>query len=160
MTANRIADAQKQLDTLIRTAYAKAFPDKEMRDFIIEIPKDTSHGDFASNAAMVNAKNAGEAPGHCRRPAGEHGLCRQLLCFGGNRQPRLPELPSGPELVLGCRAERAGLRCRLRPLDYGQGKKVMVEFVSANPTGPMHMGNARGGAIGDCLASALDFAGL
>lgn len=62
MTANRIADAQKQLDTLIRTAYAKAFPDKEMRDFIIEIPKDTSHGDFASNAAMVNAKNAGKAP--------------------------------------------------------------------------------------------------
>ena len=62
MTANRIADAQKQLDTLIRTAYAKAFPGKEMRDFIIEIPKDTSHGDFASNAAMVNAKNAGKAP--------------------------------------------------------------------------------------------------
>lgn len=69
MTANRIADAQKQLDTLIRTAYAKAFPDKEMRDFIIEIPKDTSHGDFASNAAMVNAKNAGKAPRDiARRP--------------------------------------------------------------------------------------------
>ena len=65
MTANRIADAQKQLDTLIRTAYAKAFPGKEMRDFIIEIPKDTSHGDFASNAAMVNAKNAGKP---CWRP--------------------------------------------------------------------------------------------
>ena len=43
--------------------------------------------------------------------------------------------------------------------DVGGGKKVMVEFVSANPTGPMHMGNARGGAIGDCLAAALDFAG-
>ena len=43
--------------------------------------------------------------------------------------------------------------------DYGHGEKVMVEFVSANPTGPMHMGNARGGAIGDCLASALDCAG-
>jgi arginyl-tRNA synthetase len=43
--------------------------------------------------------------------------------------------------------------------DYGQGKKILVEFVSANPTGPMHIGNARGGAIGDCLASVLDYAG-
>ena len=72
MTANRIADAQKQLDTLIRTAYAKAFPGKEMRDFIIEIPKDTSHGDFASNAAMVNAKMPARLPGTlpppCWRP--------------------------------------------------------------------------------------------
>ncbi|MBS6701403.1 MAG: arginine--tRNA ligase [Clostridiales bacterium] len=44
--------------------------------------------------------------------------------------------------------------------DYGRGKRVMVEFVSANPTGPMHMGNARGGALGDCLAAALDYAGF
>ena len=43
--------------------------------------------------------------------------------------------------------------------DYGRGKKINVEFVSANPTGPMHMGNARGGALGDCLAAVLDFAG-
>ena len=43
--------------------------------------------------------------------------------------------------------------------NYGEGKKVLVEFVSANPTGPMHIGNARGGAIGDCLASVLSFAG-
>ena len=44
--------------------------------------------------------------------------------------------------------------------DYGNGKRVLVEFVSANPTGPMHIGNARGGAIGDCLASVLDWAGF
>ena len=43
--------------------------------------------------------------------------------------------------------------------DYGNGKKINVEFVSANPTGPMHMGNARGGALGDCLAAVLDYAG-
>ena len=62
MTANRIADAQKQLDTLIRTAYAKAFPGKEMRDFIIEIPKDTSHGDYASSYAMAGARALHQAP--------------------------------------------------------------------------------------------------
>ena len=44
--------------------------------------------------------------------------------------------------------------------DIGKGKRVLVEFVSANPTGPMHIGNARGGAIGDCLASVLDWAGF
>ena len=44
-------------------------------------------------------------------------------------------------------------------IEMGKGKKVMVEFVSANPTGPMHMGNARGGALGDCMASVLEYAG-
>jgi len=44
-------------------------------------------------------------------------------------------------------------------LDIGRGQKVMVEFVSANPTGPLHMGNARGGALGDCIASVLEKAG-
>jgi arginyl-tRNA synthetase len=43
--------------------------------------------------------------------------------------------------------------------NYGEGKRINVEFVSANPTGPMHMGNARGGALGDCLAGVLDYAG-
>lgn len=42
----------------------------------------------------------------------------------------------------------------------GKGQKYMVEFVSANPTGPMHMGNARGGALGDCLAAVLDWAAM
>ena len=160
MTANRIADAQKQLDTLIRAAYAKAFPGKEMRDFIIEIPKDTSHGDFASNAAMVNAKNAGKAP---------RDIAAALLeamdftgsYFGaaetagpGFMNFRLGQnwFSDSVQSVLDCGADYGRS-------DYGHGEKVMVEFVSANPTGPMHMGNARGGAIGDCLASALDFAG-
>ena len=62
MTDNHIADAQAQLDRIVRQAYAAAFPEKELRDFVIEIPKDTSHGDFATNVAMVNTKNVGRAP--------------------------------------------------------------------------------------------------
>ena len=160
MTANRIADAQKQLDTLIRTAYAKAFPDKEMRDFIIEIPKDTSHGDFASNAAMVNAKNAGKAPRDIAAAllenmdfAGSYFVSAETA-GPGFLNFRLGQnwFSDAVQSVLDCGTDYGRS-------DYGQGKKVMVEFVSANPTGPMHMGNARGGAIGDCLASALDFAG-
>ena len=160
MTANRIADAQKQLDTLIRTAYAKAFPGKEMRDFIIEIPKDTSHGDFASNAAMVNAKNAGKAPRDIAAAlleamdfTGSYFVAAETA-GPGFMNFRLGQnwFSDSVQSILDCGADYGRS-------DYGHGEKVMVEFVSANPTGPMHMGNARGGAIGDCLASALDFAG-
>lgn len=160
MTANRIADAQKQLDTLIRTAYAKAFPGKEMRDFIIEIPKDTSYGDFASNAAMVNAKNAGKAPRDIAAAlleamdfTGSYFVAAETA-GPGFMNFRLGQnwFSDSVQSVLDCGADYGRS-------DYGHGEKVMVEFVSANPTGPMHMGNARGGAIGDCLASALDFAG-
>ncbi len=160
MTANRIADAQKQLDTLIRTAYAKAFPGKETRDFIIEIPKDTSHGDFASNAAMVNAKNAGKAPRDIAAAlleamdfTGSYFVAAETA-GPGFMNFRLGQnwFSDSVQSVLDCGADYGRS-------DYGHGEKVMVEFVSANPTGPMHMGNARGGAIGDCLASALDFAG-
>ena len=160
MTANRIADAQKQLDTLIRAAYAKAFPGKEMRDFIIEIPKDTSHGDFASNAAMVNAKNAGKAPRDIAAALLEAmDFTGSYFVAAETAGPGFMNFHLGQnwfsdsvQSVLDCGADYGRS-------DYGHGEKVMVEFVSANPTGPMHMGNARGGAIGDCLASALDFAG-
>ena len=160
MTDNHIADAQAQLDRIIRQAYAAAFPEKELRDFVIEIPKDTSHGDFATNVAMVNTKNVGRAP---------RDIAAALIaamdfsdsCFPGAESAgpgfinfRLGQrwFSEAVQAVLGCGRDYGRS-------DVGGGKKVMVEFVSANPTGPMHMGNARGGAIGDCLAAALDFAG-
>ena len=160
MTDNHIADAQSQLDRIIRQAYAAAFPEKELRDFVIEIPKDTSHGDFATNVAMVNTKNVGRAPRDIAAALIE------AMDFSGSFFTGAES--AGPGFInfrLGQRwfseAVQAVLGCGrdYGRSDVGGGKKVMVEFVSANPTGPMHMGNARGGAIGDCLAAALDFAG-
>ena len=160
MTDNHIADAQSQLDRIIRQAYAAAFPEKELRDFVIEIPKDTSHGDFATNVAMVNTKNVGRAPRDIAAALIE------AMDFSGSFFTGAES--AGPGFInfrLGQRwfseAVQAVLDCGrdYGRSDVGGGKKVMVEFVSANPTGPMHMGNARGGAIGDCLAAALDFAG-
>ena len=160
MTDNHIADAQAQLDRIIRQAYAAAFPEKELRDFVIEIPKDTSHGDFATNVAMVNTKNVGRAPRDIAAALIE------AMDFSGSFFTGAES--AGPGFInfrLGQRwfseAVQAVLECGrdYGRSDVGGGKKVMVEFVSANPTGPMHMGNARGGAIGDCLAAALDFAG-
>ena len=160
MTDNHIADAQAQLDRIIRQAYAAAFPEKELRDFVIEIPKDTSHGDFATNVAMVNTKNVGRAPRDIAAALIE------AMDFSGSFFTGAES--AGPGFInfrLGqwwfSEAVQAVLDCGrdYGRSDVGGGKKVMVEFVSANPTGPMHMGNARGGAIGDCLAAALDFAG-
>ena len=160
MTDNHIADAQAQLDRIIRQAYAAAFPEKELRDFVIEIPKDTSHGDFATNVAMVNTKNVGRAPRDIAAALIE------AMDFSGSFFTGAES--AGPGFInfrLGQRwfseAVQAVLDCGrdYGRSDVGSGKKVMVEFVSANPTGPMHMGNARGGAIGDCLAAALDFVG-
>ena len=160
MTDNHIADAQAQLDRIIRQAYAAAFPEKELRDFVIEIPKDTSHGDIATNVAMVNTKNVGRAPRDIAAALIE------AMDFSGSFFTGAES--AGPGFInfrLGQRwfseAVQAVLGCGrdYGRSDVGGGKKVMVEFVSANPTGPMHMGNARGGAIGDCLAAALDFAG-
>ena len=160
MTDNHIADAQAQLDRIIRQAYAAAFPEKELRDFVIEIPKDTSHGDFATNVAMVNTKNVGRAPRDIAAALIEAmDFSGSFFTGAESAGPGFINFPLGQRWF--SEAVQAVLDCGrdYGRSDVGGGKKVMVEFVSANPTGPMHMGNARGGAIGDCLAAALDFAG-
>ena len=97
-----------------------------------------------------------EPPGDRRGAAGAHGPGGQLFCLRGDRRPRLSELPPGASSWYRRCSGRCGERGRgLRPQRYRQGQRIMVEFVSANPTGPMHMGNARGGVLGDTLASVL-----
>lgn len=129
--------------------------------FKIEIPADKSHGDFASNAAMVCAKPFRMAP---RKIA-------ELICsnfdFESSKIFERAEI-AGPGFInfflsrkwfSGVVENVISEKENYGRTDTGKGKKVLVEFVSANPTGPMHVGNARGGAIGDCLASVLDWAG-
>ncbi len=130
-------------------------------DYVIEEPREKEFGDFAANAAMLMAKEARMAP---RKIAEiivsnlktEGTFIREIHVAGaGFINFRL----DGSQLVkvlemIDEQKENYGR------IDMGKGEKVMVEFVSANPTGPMHMGNARGGALGDCLASVLDWAGF
>jgi len=123
----------------------------------LEVPKDKQHGDYACNIAMQLAKPLRTAPRNIANAIVSH-------ISGGD--------------IEKCEVAGAGfINFYLKPdylykvmqqieqkngygkIDLGKGKKVMVEFVSANPTGPMHMGNARGGALGDCLASVLEYAG-
>ncbi len=133
--------------------------------FTVEIPNDTAHGDFASNLAMVSGRAFKEAGVKFNPRAFATQLC-EAAELAGTSFIRCEV--AGPGFINFFLADRwfAGvvhdvLACGADygRSDYGQGRKVMIEFVSANPTGPMHMGNARGGALGDCLAAAMDKAG-
>ncbi|MGC6330645.1 arginine--tRNA ligase [Rhizorhabdus sp. FW153] len=131
----------------------------DRRNVTVEPPRDASHGDLATNAAMVLAKPAGKNP-------------RALAELIVPRLAALPEIASaevaGPGFI-NVRLTDARLRQELADIlalgaDYGRstlgkGKRVNVEYVSANPTGPMHMGHCRGAVVGDALAALLEFAG-
>lgn len=163
--ANLIKQASDQLREILlgsmgRLVASGAVPPEPVSDFKIEIPADKSHGDFATNAAMVCAKPFRMAP----RAIAEK-ILEELVLEGTYFDRAEIAGPGFINFFLSPRwfaqvvntvLEETGTYGRT---DTGEGKRVLVEFVSANPTGPMHVGNARGGAIGDCLASLLDWAG-
>ncbi|MGN1059323.1 MAG: arginine--tRNA ligase, partial [Clostridia bacterium] len=129
-------------------------------DYVIEEPREKEHGDFAVNAAMLLARQAKKPPrviadcivSHLRT----EGTYIKSAETAGAGFVNLRLDPAWICRILSI-VEQEG--DRFGRVNVGAGQKVMVEFVSANPTGPMHMGNARGGALGDCLASVLDWAG-
>ncbi|MDR1002669.1 MAG: arginine--tRNA ligase [Oscillospiraceae bacterium] len=148
------------LSSMGRAAANGDLPLAPAADFIIETANDPSHGDFASNAAMVNAKAFRLPP----RKIAEI-ICENLILDGTYIDraevagPGFLNFFASQKLFSGIVSEIETEKEQYGKSSYGKGKRVMVEFVSANPTGPMHMGNARGGAIGDCLASVLSAAG-
>ena len=159
------AKAVSQLKAAVEAAIKKAIaagtlPEAELPEFIVEVPADTSHGDFATNAAMAGAKAFRMPPFKIAQAITEN------LDLSGTFFDRFET--AGPGFInffLGGDFYVSSVRDVLSDpegygsSDFGRGEKVMVEFVSANPTGPMHMGNARGGALGDCLAAVLEKAG-
>lgn len=163
--ANLIKQASDQLREILlgsmgRLVASGAVPPEPVSDFKIEIPADKSHGDFATNAAMVCAKPFRMAPrAIAEKILGELVLEGTYFDRAEIAGPGFINFFLSPRWfaqVVNTVLEKTGTYGRT---DTGEGKRVLVEFVSANPTGPMHVGNARGGAIGDCLASLLDWAG-
>ena len=135
-------------------------PQAELPDFIIETPADNKNGDFATNAAMAGAKCFRMPPFKIAKAITDN------LDLSGTFCDRFETAGPGfinfflgadfyAEVIKDILSDREGYGSS----DFGKGEKVNVEFVSANPTGPMHMGNARGGALGDCLAAVLSKAG-
>ncbi|WP_209425161.1 arginine--tRNA ligase [Pararhodobacter sp. SW119] len=148
------------LDCLAAMAAEGVLPQGlDLANAAVEPPRDPAHGDMATNAAMVLAKPAGCNP-------------RQIA------EALAPRLTADPRIHTAEVAGPGFLNLRLAPAvwqdvvraaltqgaDFGRatvgaGERVNIEFVSANPTGPMHVGHVRGAVVGDALASLLDFAG-
>ena len=156
-----VTEARKAVMEAAGRAVANGdFPEAPLSDFIIEVPANKENGDYSSNAAMAWARNLRSAP---RKIA-------EIL---------IKEMDLSDTFFDRCEVAGPGFlnfylrdsfnACIVQDIlekgaeygksDFGGGQKINVEFVSANPTGPMHMGNARGGALGDCLAAVLDAAG-
>ncbi len=162
---NPIEKAADELRTVIRNALEAMAEEKgidkdALPGFAIEIPADRSHGDFAANAALVSAKAFRAAP----RAIAEE-ICRRTGEVGGYFDRQEIAGPGFINFFLSDKWFAETVHSVISEgesygrTDLGAGRRVLLEFVSANPTGPMHIGNARGGAIGDCLASVLDAAG-
>ena len=162
---NLIQEAKNQINSMIAEALKKAsdhgeLPSGAVLTGTVEIPKDTSNGDFAANHAMTGARALHMAP----RAIAEKLIANMDLCGTwfetveaagpGFMNFRLNETWYG-DVLKAIADDGDSYGC----VDEGKGRKLMVEFVSANPTGPMHMGNARGGVLGDALASVLEKAG-
>ena len=157
--------AEQQLKDVVNNAakkavQSKALPDAELCNFVVEIPADRANGDFSANVAMASARSFKLAP---KKIA--DAICENI-CLDNTSFERCEV--AGPGFLNFFLSDEyyASILKDIKVLgndygrsDYGNGKSVLVEFVSANPTGPMHMGNARGGALGDCLAAVLDYAG-
>lgn len=160
-----VKQTENELKIIIENAVNKAMasgdlPQAEIPQFNIEKPANKDNGDYSTNVAMAGARAFKKAPKMIAE------AIEKYLELGSTVFEKV-EI-AGPGFmnfflsqkfysdvlkdVFAC-GENYGKS------DYGKGKKILVEFVSANPTGPMHIGNARGGAIGDCLASVLDWAG-
>jgi len=163
--ANLIQTAKEQVAELTQRAYEKAaaqglLPQGETIRGTVEVPKDSRNGDFASSFAMAGAKALKMSPRAIAQIILDNleleGTLFQRSEIAGPGFLNFFYSANWYQQVLGAvEADPAGYGSS----DMGHGQKVMVEFVSANPTGPMHMGNARGGVLGDTLANVLSRVG-
>ena len=160
-----VKKTQEDLKQLVLEALGKAIaagelPAEAVPEFNVEVPQDKANGDYSTNAAFVCARAFRRAPKQIADAIAKHidladsyfDSCT-VAGAGFINFTFAKEFYADILLDIIDKGEAYGKS------DYGKGKKIDVEFVSANPTGPMHMGNARGGALGDCLASVLDMAG-
>ena len=162
---NIIENAKNDVKEIVMNALGRLVSEDKISSepipaFTVEIPNDKSHGDFSCNAALVSAKVFKKSPRDIAALIVENsvleGTVFEKIELAG---------PGFLNFFVGKSWFASAVNTVLTEKeDYGKtndgnGKRILVEFVSANPTGPMHIGNARGGALGDCLASLLQYAG-
>ncbi|MBQ9354306.1 MAG: arginine--tRNA ligase, partial [Clostridia bacterium] len=161
-----VTKAKEQIEKTIKDAIENAVKTGGLKEydtlpkFTIETPANRTHGDYAVNVALVCAKTFAKPPR----------MIAETILENANFEDTYIDRAeiAGPGFInfflnddyyadivrdINEKGENYGKS------DFGKNKRILVEFVSANPTGPMHIGNARGGALGDCLAAVLEAAG-
>ena len=162
---NMIQKAKEQVQELTKQAYAAAVKENLLPEGVtvepsVEIPKDVSNGDYTTTFCLAAAKAMKMNPRQVATILTEHMALEGSyftsveIAGPGFMNFRLGDKWFG-DTVTAIEAAGADYGCS----DMLKGRRIMVEFVSANPTGPMHMGNARGGVLGDTLASVLQKSG-
>jgi len=160
-----VQEAQAQIKQAILDAASKAheagdLPAAPSGVFSLETPADRRNGDLSSNAAMAWARELRQAPRKIAEAIISHmdltgTYALRCECAGAGFLNFYYKDEYYADIVADVLAKGSAYGRS----NVGEGQRVLVEFVSANPTGPMHMGNARGGALGDCLATVLEAAG-
>ena len=157
--------AKQQIAEAIKLSAKKAFeagdiPQIPAGDFQLEVPADRQNGDLSANAAMAWARELRQPPRKTAEALAQHidlvpTYASKCEAAGAGFLNFTFSDAYYAEIVADILAKGEAYGRS----NFGEGKRMLVEFVSANPTGPMHMGNARGGALGDCLAAVLDAVG-
>lgn len=160
-----VIKTRDELNKIIISALNKSFkenllPSNDLPNFTIEAPAERVHGDLATNIAMASAKIFRMPPMKIANI-----ICSNIDLSNSMFEKFEIATPGFINFFYSNKfyslilKDIEDLKENYGRSDFGKNEKVMVEFVSANPTGPMHMGNARGGALGDCLAAVMDTAG-
>jgi len=165
MSGNLIEKAKTKIDEIINAACERArregvFPEGSTLQGSVEIPREAEHGDYAATHAMAAAKELKMPPRKIAETIIEHidldGSYFKAVSIAG---PGFINFVVSENWYSDVLQTVENMGSDYGTIDIGKGKRVMVEFVSANPTGPMTIGNARGGVFGDTLASVLEKAG-
>ncbi len=158
---NAADDLKKAIINAVEKAVANGdLTNAELPDFVIEVPADKKNGDLATNAAMAGARAFRTSPRNIANAIVNNlDLSKTYFERCEIAGPGFINFFLSPKYYSDILKDIAEQGENYGRSDFGGNEKIMVEFVSANPTGPMHMGNARGGALGDCLAAVLDKAG-
>lgn len=160
---NALRQTKEALGKLVDRALTAVFADMgytgQAPAYVIEIPNDISHGDFATNVAMQLARPLKSNPRKIAEDLVAHMGRDPMLASVSVAGPGFINFKLKPTWLTEALVYAQVLDGDYGKTDFGQGEKVQVEFVSANPTGLLHMGNARGGALGEALAQVLQWAG-
>ncbi len=160
-----VKKAKEQVAAIINNAAYAAIEkglleNAERGEFTVTAPSSREHGDYAANAALVWAKAFHKSPRQIAEIlSGEFKLDGTYIGKYEIAGPGFINFFLSDSYYADILEDVDRRKADYGKSDFGGGKRILVEFVSANPTGPMHIGNARGGALGDCLAAVLEAAG-